>query len=106
MDALVSNVDVLKTTSGFSKKTTTSTDQLDKTANDFESVFMAQMLKPMWDGVETDAMFGGGPGEDVMKDLLVQEYGKSMARDDTSGLSTAIKDAMIRMQEIADAHAA
>jgi Rod binding domain-containing protein len=74
----------------------------DKTAKDFESVFMAQMLKPMWEGIETDGMFGGGAGEDVMKDLLVQEYGKAMAQGMNSGLTGSITRAMIQMQEHAN----
>lgn len=103
MDALVTNIDVLKSSPGFSSKATASKDKVEKAAKDFEAVFMAQMLKPMWEGVETDGMFGGGAGEDVMKDLLVQEYGKSMVRNDKHGLSPAIMDAMIRMQEQANA---
>jgi Rod binding domain-containing protein len=68
-------------------------------AKDFEAVFMAQMLKPMWEGMETDPMFGGGPGEDAMRDLLVQEYGKSMAHADNFGLSQVVMEEMIRIQE-------
>jgi len=103
MDALVSNVDVMKGVAGAAvKKSGLSKAQLEKTAKDFESVFMAQMIKPMWAGVETDGMFGGGAGEDTMRDLLIQEYGKSMVRNDQYGLAPAIMDAMIRMQGQAD----
>jgi len=102
MDALVSNVDVLGATQKSVKKVTTSKASMEKAAKDFEAVFMSQMLKPMWTDVETDSMFGGGPGEDVMRDMMVQEYGKSMVRNDQFGLSPAIMDAMIRMQEQAD----
>lgn len=76
--------------------------KIKQTAKDFESVFMAQMLKPMWEGVETNGMFGGGPGEDAMRDLLIQEYGKAMASSSNSGLSDAVTQAMLRMQETAD----
>lgn len=103
MDAIVADVNVLRTTPSVSTKSRAiDMDKIEKTAKDFESVFMAQMLKPMWDGVETDGMFGGGAGEDAMRDLLVQEYGKAMVRNDQHGLSPAIMDAMIRMQEQAD----
>lgn len=72
---------------------------MERTAREFESVFFAQMFKPMWDGVETDPLFGGGHGEDVMRDFLVQEYGKAAARSNTSGLSDAVLNEMIRIQE-------
>lgn len=98
--AAMPSVDVLTTAqsalAGSSGKTRA---QMEAAAKDFESVFMAQMLKPMWAGVETDSEFGGGPGEDVMRDLLIQEYGKSMARADNYGLSNSIVNAMIQMQQ-------
>lgn len=75
---------------------------LEKAAKDFEAVFMSQMLKPMWEGMETDPMFGGGPGEDAFRDMLVQEYGKSMATVDNFGLSHAVMDEMVRLQEKMD----
>lgn len=78
---------------------------LEGVAKDFESVFMAQMLKPMWDGVKTDETFGGGAGEDVMRDMLIQEYGKAMVRGDRFGLAPAIMEAMLQMQQVADSKA-
>jgi len=102
MDALVSTIDVMHGAASSVGKKAVSKEQLEKTAKDFEAVFMAQMIKPMWSGVETDGMFGGGAGEDTMHDLLIQEYGKSMVRGDQHGLSPAIMDAMIRMQGQAD----
>lgn len=73
--------------------------RMEAAAKDFEAVFMAQMLKPMWEGVETDPMFGGGHGEDVMRDMLVQEYGKAMAQADDFGLAKSVLDVMIKIQE-------
>jgi len=72
--------------------------KIEESAKDFESVFMSQMIKPMWDTVETDPDFGGGPGEDVMRDMLVQEYGKSMASVDNYKLAKSVMDVMITIQ--------
>lgn len=71
-------------------------------AKDFEAVFMAQMIKPMWEGIETDGMFGGGHGENVMRDMLMQEYGKAMVQGGNFGLSDSIIEAMMQMQEVAN----
>ncbi len=104
MDALTTPVDVMKPTASVmaGQKTALSKVGFEKTAKDFEAVFMAQMLKPMWEGIETDGMFGGGAGENVMKDLLVQEYGKAMAQGMNTGLSDDVTKAMIQMQEKAN----
>ena len=69
------------------------------TAQDFEAVFVAEMMKPMFEGISTEAPFGGGKGEEVFRGMLIQEYGKEIARTETIGLSSHIKQEMIRMQE-------
>ncbi|MGE0108710.1 MAG: rod-binding protein [Bdellovibrionales bacterium] len=74
-------------------------EALQKTAKDFEAVFMGQMLKPMWEGLEADSMFGGGAGEEAFRDLLVQEYGKSMAEADGLGLSDMLMHEVLKLQE-------
>lgn len=74
------------------------TKAVEAAAKDFEAVFVGQMLKPMWEGIEADPMFGGGPGEDAFRDLLVQEYGKSMASTGNFGLSDSVMNEIIRMQ--------
>lgn len=71
---------------------------IDKTARDFTSVFMSQMLAPMFEGLETDETFGGGHGEEMMRGLMLQEMGKQMAKVDNTGLTDAVKAEMIRLQ--------
>lgn len=75
---------------------------IDKSAKDFEAMFISQMLQPMWEGVEVNSMFGGGHGEEVMRGILVQEYGKSVVNTGGFGLSDAIKSEMIKIQQGAD----
>ncbi len=72
--------------------------QVTAAAKDFEAMFMSQMLQPMWEGVNVDGQFGGGHGEQVMRSLLVQEYGKAMATGGGFGLADSIKAEMIRLQ--------
>ncbi|MCC7305725.1 MAG: rod-binding protein [Alphaproteobacteria bacterium] len=76
--------------------------RIEDAAHEFEAVFTAEMLKPMFEGISTEGMFGGGKGEEVFRGMLLQEYGKLMARTGSVGLSTPIKEAMIKMQEQAD----
>ena len=70
-------------------------------AEDFEAVFLAQMLAPIFDGLETDGPFGGGSSEKIYRSLLVQEYGKSIAKSGGIGISDAVQREILKLQEIA-----
>jgi flagellar protein FlgJ len=71
-------------------------------ANEFESVFVSEMIKPMFEGISTEAPFGGGKGEEIFRGMMVQEYGKILSKTGGLGLSPQIADAMIKMQEQAN----
>lgn len=73
-------------------------DATRKAAEDFESVFIAQMLQPMFEGLKTDGMFGGGSGEGVFRSLMIQEVGKQVAHAGGIGISDAVYGQMLRMQ--------
>lgn len=75
--------------------------QIDKTSQDFEGMFMSQMLQPMFEHLETNSTFGGGHGEEVMRSLLVQEYGKIASKRGGIGIADAVKREMIRAQNLA-----
>jgi Rod binding domain-containing protein len=71
---------------------------IEAAAKDFEAMFMAQMLQPMFEGLKTDGMFGGGKGEEIFRGFMVQEYGKLIAETGQIGIADAVKAEMIRMQ--------
>lgn len=72
--------------------------RIDAAAEDFEAVFITEMLKPMFSLVEVDDTFGGGKGEEVFRDFMVNEYGKMIAKQGGIGLSSQIKNELIKMQ--------
>lgn len=76
-----------------------SLDKLRETAQDFEAVFLSQMMKPMFEGLSAEGPFGGGPGEDMWRSLMVDEYGKSIAKSGGIGIADAVMGEMLRMQE-------
>jgi peptidoglycan hydrolase FlgJ len=72
-----------------------------KSAHDFEAMAIGQLLQPMFDTVDTaHDIFGGGPGEEAWKPLLVQEFAKQIANHGGLGLAKPVYDAMMRMQEV------
>ena len=73
-------------------------ERINKTAEDFEAVFVTEMLRPMMNMVKVDPEFGGGKGEEVFRDFTLNEYGKKMASQGGFGIATHVKDQLIRMQ--------
>lgn len=74
--------------------------KIDKAAGDFEGMFMAQMLQPMFEGLGVNSTFGGGHGEEIMRGLLIQEYGKMAAKTNKLGIADAVKREMIKAQSL------
>lgn len=72
---------------------------VDAAARDFEAMFITEMMKPMFEGLETDGPFGGGKTEEVFRGLMLQEYGKMIAETGQLGIAESVKAEMIKMQE-------
>ncbi len=79
--------------------------KIEDAAKEFEAVFVAEMMKPMFEGISTDGMFGGGKGEEVFRGMMIQEFGKILAQTGSIGIADSVKEEMIRMQERADSKA-
>jgi Rod binding domain-containing protein len=71
-----------------------------ETAQDFEAVFISQMIKPMFEGLKADNMFGGGQAEDMWQSQMITEYGKTIAKSGGIGIADAVMGEMIRLQEM------
>ena len=76
------------------------TEQLRKTAQDFEASFLSQMLKPMFANLGAAKPFGGGTGEDMWRSLQVNEYGKAIAQKGGIGLADSVFREMLKLQEV------
>lgn len=73
--------------------------KVEAAAQDFEAVFLTEMLKPMFAMVEVDPVFGGGKGEEIFRDFTVNEYAKQLAAKGGIGIAAQVKDELIRLQE-------
>ena len=71
-----------------------------KTSEDFEALFIAEMLGPVFDDLKMEGMFGGGSGEEIYRSLMVQEYGKAIARSGGIGIAETVQREILRMQEM------
>ncbi|MEK9673519.1 MAG: rod-binding protein [Rhodospirillaceae bacterium] len=70
-----------------------------KVAEDFEAVFIAEMIRPMFQNIEAEAPFSGGPAEDIWRNMQVDEYGKAFAKSGGIGIADQVMQQLIRMQE-------
>jgi len=73
-------------------------EDIEAAAQEFEAVFIAQMVKPMFEGIETDTMFGGGKGEEIFRGMMIEEYGKAIAARDITGIQTQVQNKLIELQ--------
>lgn len=72
--------------------------RIEETAREFEAVFISEMIKPMFEGIEVNKIFGGGKGEEMFRGLMIQEYGKQIAKRDVTGIQTQVKNKLLQMQ--------
>jgi Rod binding domain-containing protein len=54
----------------------------------------------MFKGVGNGEMFGGGPAEDIYRDLMVDEYGKQIANTGGIGIADTIERQLLALQEV------
>jgi Rod binding domain-containing protein len=72
--------------------------RIDETAREFEAMFMTEMLRPMFEGLQVNETFGGGKGEEIFSGMLLDEYGKSMAAQGSLGIADLVREQLIEMQ--------
>lgn len=69
-------------------------------AQDFEAQFISSMLDTMFATIPTDGVLGGGQEEETYRSLLVNEYGKLIARQGGIGVADHVKREMMKLQEV------
>jgi Rod binding domain-containing protein len=72
--------------------------QAEAVAQQFERMFVAEMLQPMFSGIETDGPFGGGQGEEVFRPMLLDQYADAVAKSGGVGIADAVLKEILRLQ--------
>jgi Rod binding domain-containing protein len=75
-------------------------EEIRRKAEEFESFFMTQMVEHMFKGVSTDSYFGGGYAEDTYRSMMVQEFGKALAKAGGLGIADAVSRELMLLQEM------
>ncbi len=78
-----------------------SVEQARKVAQDFEAMFVSQMMQHMFSGLdETGGYFGGGHAEAMFRPMLVDEYSKMLTkRPGGIGLADQVMASLLQSQE-------
>jgi flagellar protein FlgJ len=78
-------------------------EQVARAATAFETQFVSQMYQHMFEGIETDGLFGGGSGEKMFRSLLVDEYAKMTANRPGGsgfGIAASVQKMLLKQQEV------
>lgn len=73
----------------------TSQQELKKAAEDFESLFLQQMLSAMRKTIPESDLFGDRKAEEMFETMLDEEMSKNMAKAGGIGLSDMIYEQMV-----------
>jgi len=74
-------------------------DKVKAVANEFEAIFVTQMIRHMYSGIETDENLGGGNGERVFREFLFDEYGKIVSDAGGFGIAESVQRELLKLQE-------
>jgi peptidoglycan hydrolase FlgJ len=77
----------------------TTAEQARQTGIEFEQMFLAQMLTPIFDALPTDGMFGGGQGERMFRSFQIDEYAKAIVRTGGIGIADSVARHLMTLQE-------
>ncbi|MDJ0607571.1 MAG: rod-binding protein [Kiloniellales bacterium] len=75
-------------------------EALRRAAEEYEALFLAEMLAPIFEGIETEGLFGGGSAEKIYRSLMVREYGRSLSESGGVGIADAVERELLKLQEI------
>lgn len=70
-------------------------------AKDYEGVFISQFLGSMFSSIPTDTITGGGPGEEMFRSLMIDQYAKGLEQRGGFGLAAHMKSELLKHQQAA-----
>lgn len=72
--------------------------EIRRVAEEFEAVFLSEMISPMFENLDTDGLGGGGEGERMFRPMLVEQYANAIAQAGGVGIADSIISELMRMQ--------
>jgi Rod binding domain-containing protein len=73
--------------------------EMRKAAQEFEAVFINELLSHMDQGLSTDGPFSGGQAEGIYRGMFDEAVGKELAKRGGIGIAENVYREMLKMQE-------
>ncbi|MBK35697.1 MAG: hypothetical protein CME26_09245 [Gemmatimonadetes bacterium] len=83
----------------------TQDEKLRKTAEEFESIFLFQMLKQVRNAMHKEEFLNGGMAEEMFTGMLDEEYAKVMAKSRSTGIAEVLYQQLSRAHDVEGAPA-
>jgi len=80
-------------------RTNQDADGIRATAVEFEAMFLGEMFRHMWAGVEVDPVFGGGSGEKMFRGMLIDAMSREVAGSRGIGIADMVERELLSIQE-------
>jgi Rod binding domain-containing protein len=74
-------------------------DRIKSIAQEFEAVFLNNMMEEMFTGVEEDNPFDSGPGSSAWRSMRTEQFARSIAAAGGVGLADHVQRQLIALQE-------
>lgn len=84
----------------FAAPTGKAPDPIRKVAEEYEGIFLSNLMETMFANLETDGPFGGGQAEKMYQSMMVQEYGSAISKNGGVGIADAIARDLLALQEV------
>ncbi|WP_420414469.1 rod-binding protein [Roseibium sp.] len=68
-------------------------------AEEFEAVFLNNMLQNMFTGLENGGAWDGGTGSDAWQSMLVDEYARTISAAGGVGIADSVERELLALQE-------
>jgi flagellar protein FlgJ len=75
-------------------------ERAEKSAKEFEQVFLSTLLKPIFETLTMNNEFGGGSAEAVWQGFLVDEYARTLVDSGGLGLADSVMRELLKEQDI------
>lgn len=74
-------------------------EKIKAVGQEFESVFLGNMLEEMFAGLEEDDPLGSGPGSSAWRSIRTEEFARTIASAGGIGLAEHVQRHLIALQE-------